>query len=55
MIVGLLKFNDIIAGKIDKITDFPSLKKDLRKNLDRRVSLKLAKKYVNIACFLKRL
>uniref|UniRef100_A0A6C0I175 Uncharacterized protein n=1 Tax=viral metagenome TaxID=1070528 RepID=A0A6C0I175_9ZZZZ len=46
---------DIIACRIDKETDLSSLRKDLRKNIDRRFSLKMAKKYVNIACFLKRL
>lgn len=46
---------DLLANKIDKETDYLSLRADIRKNPDRRFPLKLAKKYVNIACFLKRL
>jgi hypothetical protein len=46
---------DLIACRVDKETNYPSLRKDLNKNLDRIFPLKLAKKYVNIACFLKKL
>lgn len=46
---------DLLANKIDKETDYLSLRADIRKNPDRRFPLKLAKKYINIACFLKRL
>lgn len=46
---------DLIECRVDKETNYPSLRKDLNKNLDRRVPLKLAKKYINISCFLKRL
>ena len=46
---------DLIANKIDKETDYLSLRTDVRKHPDRKFPLNMAKKYVNIACFLKKL